>query len=91
MGVSQNEWFIWFIVENPNLKRKRTRGTPISGNLHMGYIMGNPISGKIGKLDSPTWDRNIIGESKFQSNFETCFVEWFFFPKQCGHTEGFLR
>ena len=34
-GVSKTGWFM---MENPNLKWMMTGGTPISGNLYMGYI-----------------------------------------------------
>ena len=41
----------WSIVENPNLKWLRTWGTPISGNLYIGIIMGYDGSGESKKGD----------------------------------------
>ena len=34
MGVPQARWMVYF-MENPKIKWMRTRGPPISGNLHL--------------------------------------------------------
>ena len=46
IGVSRNGGVPpngWFIMENPKQKWMKTRGTPVSGNLHSYFTMAKPI------------------------------------------------
>ena len=66
MGVPQNGWFI---VENPNLKWMITRGTPISGNLHMksNEYIGLSLHTKK-NMGRKGWERNLLRDKVLVDN-----------------------
>ena len=43
MGVPQARWMVYF-MENPKIKWMRTRGPPISGNLHFASVSIHDLS-----------------------------------------------